>query len=110
MADRAHDGQPFRILNLIDEYSRKCLALRVRRELKAQDIVEVLAEQFFQKGLLPAHLRFDNGPEFTAKAVRAGGWKSLESRVFIEPGSPWENGYNESFNGKLRDELLNKSF
>ena len=81
MADRAHDGQPFRILNLIDEYSRKCLALRVRRELKAQDVVEVLAEQFFQKGLLPAHLRFDNGPEFTAKAVRAGGWKSLESRV-----------------------------
>jgi transposase InsO family protein len=68
VADRTHDGQPFRSLNLIDEYSRKCLALRVRRELKAQDVVEVLAEQFFQKGL-PAHLRLDNGPEFTAKVV-----------------------------------------
>ena len=106
MAERTHDGRSFRILTLIDEYSRECLALKVRRNFKAQDVVEVLAEQFLKKGL-PVHLRSDNGPEFTAKAVREWLEKFGVKNLFIEPGSPWENGYNESFNGKLRDELLN---
>ncbi len=106
VADRTHDGRPFRILTLIDEYSRECLALKVRRKFKAQDVVGVLAEEFLKKGL-PVHLRSDNGPEFTAKAVREWLEKFGVKNLFIEPGSPWENGYNESFNGKLRDELLN---
>ena len=106
MAERTHDGRSFRILTLIDEYSRECLALKVRRNFKAQDVVEVLAEQFLKKGL-PVHLRSDNGPEFTAKVVREWLEKFGVKNLFIEPGSPWENGYNESFNGKLRDELLN---
>ena len=106
VAERTHDGRSFRILTLIDEYSRECLALKVRRNFKAQDVVEVLAEQFLKKGL-PVHLRSDNGPEFTAKAVREWLEKFGVKNLFIEPGSPWENGYNESFNGKLRDELLN---
>jgi len=106
VAERTHDGRSFRILTLIDEYSRECLALKVRRNFKAQDVVEVPAEQFLKKGL-PVHLRSDNGPEFTAKAVREWLEKFGVKNLFIEPGSPWENGYNESFNGKLRDELLN---
>ena len=106
VAERTHDGRSYRILTLIDEYSRECLALKVRRNFKAQDVVEVLAEQFLKKGL-PVHLRSDNGPEFTAKAVREWLEKFEVKNLFIEPGSPWENGYNESFNGKLRDELLN---
>ncbi len=106
VAERTHDGRSFRILTLIDEYSRECLALKVRRNFKAQDVVEVLAEQFLKKGL-PVHLRSDNGPEFTAKVVREWLEKFGVKNLFIEPGSPWENGYNESFNGKLRDELLN---
>ena len=106
VADRTHDGRSFRILTLIDEYSRECLALKVRRKFKAQDVVGVLAEEFLKKGL-PVHLRSDNGPEFTAKAVREWLEKFGVKNLFIEPGSPWENDYNESFNGKLRDELLN---
>ena len=93
-------------MTLIDEYSRECLTLEVRRKFKAQDVIEVLAEQFLKKGL-PDHLRSDNGPEFTARTV--GQWleKFNVQNLFIKPGSPWGNGYNESFNGKLRDELLN---
>ena len=106
VADRTHDGRPLRILTLIDEYSRECLTLEVRRKFKAQDVIAVLAEQFLKKGL-PVHIRSDNGPEFTARAVRQWLEKFNVQNLFIEPGSPWENGYNESFNGKLRDELLN---
>ena len=106
VADRTHDGRPLRILTLIDEYSRECLTLEVRRKFKASDVIEVLAEQFLKKGL-PGHIRSDNGPEFTARAVRQWLEKFNVQNLFIEPGSPWENGYNESFNGKLRDELLN---
>ena len=106
VADRTHDGRPLRILTLIDEYSRECLTLEVRRKFKAPDVIEVLAEQFLKKGL-PGHIRSDNGPEFTARAVRQWLEKFNVQNLFIEPGSPWENGYNESFNGKLRDELLN---
>ncbi len=106
VADRTHEGRSFRILTLIDEYTRECLALKVRRHFKAQDVVEVLSELFLKRGL-PCHIRSDNGPEFTAKVVRRWLEKFEIKNLFIEPGSPWENGYNESFNGKLRDELLN---
>ena len=103
--DHTQDGNPFRILNVIDEYSRECLAAKVARSLTHKDVLEVLAGLFCERGV-PVHLRSDNGSEFTAKKVRA--WLSrLEVKpLFIEPGSPWENGYVESFHGKMRDELL----
>ena len=105
MEDRTHNGVKFRILNVIDEFSRECLAVRVGRSLTHQAVIEVLTELFCERGV-PVHIRSDNGSEFTAKRVRA--WlKRLEVRpLYIEPGSPWENGYIESFNGKMRDELL----
>jgi len=92
-------------VNILDEYTRECLAVRVGRRLTHQDVLEVLTELFCERGV-PVHLRSDNGSEFTAQRVRT--WlEKLEVRpLFIEPGSPWENGYIESFNGKMRDELL----
>lgn len=104
--DRTHDGKVFRMLTVIDEYTRECLAIRVDRKLNSTDVVEALADLFLLRGT-PAYIRSDNGAEFTAKLVR--GWLNRlgATTLFIEPGSPWENGYNESFNGKLRDELLN---
>jgi putative transposase len=103
--DRTHDGRKFRMLNIIDEFTRECLAIRVSRKLKAVDVIEVLSDLFILHGV-PAHIRSDNGPEFVAQAVRA--WVSAvgAKTAYIEPGSPWENGYCESFNSKLRDELL----
>ena len=105
MEDHTHNGVKFRILNIIDEYTRECLAVRVGRSLTHQDVLETLAELFCEWGV-PVHLRSDNGSEFTAKRVQA--WlKTLDVKpLFIEPGSPWEKGYIESFNGKMRDELL----
>jgi len=105
MQDRTQNGVPFRILNVVDEYTRECLAVRVRRGLTHQDVLEVLLVLFCERGV-PVHIRSDNGSEFTAKRVRA--WlESLSVKpLFIEPGSPWENGYIESFNGRMRDELL----
>ena len=104
---RTSDGRAFRILTILDEYPRECLAMRVDRHISSQDVIDQLYELFLLRGV-PEHIRSDNGPEFTAKRVRdwlAGlGVKTL----LIEPGSPWENGYIESFNGKLRDELLNR--
>ena len=93
------------ILTLIDEYTRECLALKVARKLNSQDVLEQLGYLFIYRGL-PGFIRSDNGPEFTAKAVRNWLEQLGVQTLFIEPGSPWENGYNESFNGKLRDELL----
>lgn len=106
VADRTHDGKAFRMLTVIDEHSRECLAIHVQRKLKSDDVLAVLTDLFQRHGP-PAHIRSDNGAEFTAHAVR--GWLSRigVKTLYIEPGSPWENGYNESFNGKLRDELLN---
>jgi transposase InsO family protein len=94
------------MLTLIDEYTRECLAIDVARRLTSEDVLERLSDLFVRRGV-PDYIRSDNGPEFTAKAVRR--WlTSVEVKtLFIEPGSPWENGYIESFNGKLRDELLN---
>ena len=104
--DRTYDGRAFRMLTVIDEYTRECLAIVVDRKLKSTDVIETLAELFLSKGL-PEHIRSDNGPEFCAKAVREWLDHFDVGPLFIEPGSPWENGYCESFNGKLRDELLN---
>jgi len=104
--DRTYNGKSFRILTVIDEYTRECLALRVERKLKSEDVIDTLADLFIRKGI-PAYIRSDNGSEFTAKIVRKWLGRLGAKTLFIEPGSPWENGYNESFNGKLRDELLN---
>jgi len=103
---RTHNGKAFRILTVIDEYTRECLALKVERKLKSIDVIDTLADLFILKGV-PSYIRSDNGPEFTAKALREWITRIGAKTLFIEPGSPWENGYNESFNGKLRDELLN---
>jgi putative transposase len=104
--DRTRDGRGFRILSVLDEYSRECLAPKAARNLTSEDVLACLNELFLWRGV-PEHLRSDNGSEFTATAVRS--WlATLEvSPLYIEPGSPWENGYVESFHGKLRDELLN---
>jgi transposase InsO family protein len=106
VADRTNDGKPIRMLTMIDEYTRECLAIKVDRNLKAYDVIDQLAETFVQRGA-PDYIRSDNGSEFTAETIQ--GWlKRLGVKtLYIEPGSPWENGYIESFNGKLRDELLN---
>jgi len=101
------EGRAFRILNIIDEYTRECLAISVKRRIPSQDVIDQLFQLFIFRSL-PGHIRSDNGPEFTAKAIRRWLNHVGVETLFIEPGSPWENGYIESFNGKLRDELLNR--
>jgi len=101
-----YDGRPIKILTVVDEYTRECLATVVDRRLRSDDVLHCLTNLFVTHGT-PEHIRSDNGPEFTAKAVRRWLGKIGVRTMYIEPGSPWENGYNESFNGKLRDELLN---
>ena len=105
--ERTHDGRAFRILNVIDEYTRECLAVKVKRHLDHEDVQECLTELFCERSV-PVHLRSDNGPEFIANALREWLNKLSVKPLFIEPGSPWENGYVESFNGKMRDEWLNR--
>jgi transposase InsO family protein len=104
--DRTHDGRPLRMLVIVDEYTRECLAIDVERRLDSEDVLECLADLFVQRGT-PDYIRSDNGAEFTATAVREWLGRVGVKTLFIEPGSPWENGYVESFNGRLRDELLN---
>jgi transposase InsO family protein len=104
---RTSDGRSFRILTILDEYTRECLAMRVDRHISSQDVIDQLYELFLLRGV-PKHIRSDNGPEFTAKKIRDWLTELGVKTLFIEPGSPWENGYIESFNGKLRDELLNR--
>ena len=103
---QTQDGRKVRLMTLIDEFTRECLAIRVARRINSLGVLETMADAMLVRGI-PEHIRSDNGPEMTAKVVRS--W--LESvgakTLYIEPGSPWENGYCESFNGKLRDELLN---
>ncbi|MDP7530135.1 MAG: IS3 family transposase, partial [Candidatus Scalindua sp.] len=103
---RSDDGRPMKMLTIIDEYTRECLAIVVERRLNSEDVLSTLFDLFIERGV-PEYIRSDNGSEFTAKAVRE--WLSNVGvkTLYIEPGSPWENGYNESFNGKFRDELLN---
>jgi putative transposase len=107
VADRSADGRPIRMLTVIDEHTRECLSIDVARRLSSEDVLERLSDLFIRCGV-PNYIRSDNGPEFTAHCVRD--WlESVEVKtLFIEPGSPWENGYIESFNGKLRDELLDR--
>jgi transposase InsO family protein len=107
MAARTSDGRSFRLLTILDEYTRECLAILVKRSISSQDVIDQIFNLFVFRGV-PEHIRSDNGPEFTGKAIR--GWLDClgVKTLFIGPGSPWENGYIESFNGKLRDELLNR--
>lgn len=105
VAERTYDGRSFKILNIIDEYTKECLCALVQRRVRSQDVILALADLFLERGC-PKFIRSDNGPEFIAKKLVK--WmKSLEVQpLFIEPGSPWENGYCESFNGKMRYEFL----
>ena len=104
--ERTHDGKSFRMLTIVDEWTRECLAIDVERHLNSEDVLYRLADLFVRRGT-PTHLRSDNGPEFTSQVVREWLQRVNVGTLFIERGSPWENGYIESFNGKLRDELLN---
>ncbi len=92
--------------DIIDEHTRECLAIQVNRRLKSTDVIDALADLFILRGI-PAYIRSDNGPEFVAVALRKWIGDIGAQTAYIEPGSPWENGYCESFNSKLRDELLN---
>ena len=103
--DRTHDGRKYRMLNVVDEYTHECLAIRVARRLKAADVIDVLSDRFILRGV-PGHVRSDNGPEFVAGAVQEWITAVGARTAYIAPGSPWENGYVESFNARLRDELL----
>ena len=103
--DRTHNGRKYRMLNIIDEFTRECLAIRVNRKLNSTDVIDVLSDLFIMRGV-PGHVRSDNGPDFVAKAVQDWIGAVGAKTTYIEPGSPWENGYCESFNSKLRDELL----
>ena len=94
------------MLNVIDEFTRKCIAIRIERKLKAADVIDVLSDLFILRGV-PTHIRSDNGPEIIAKALREWIAAVGAKTAYIMPGSPWENGYCESFDSKLRDELLN---
>ena len=94
------------MLNIIDEFTRECLAIRVSRKLNSNDVIDALSDLFILRGV-PEHIRSDNGPAFIAKALRDWIVAVGAKTAYIEPGSPWENGYCESFNSKLRDELLN---
>jgi len=105
--ERTHNGRALRMLVVMDEYTRECLSIEVARKLSSRDVLRILARLFIEHGT-PDFIRSDNGPEFTAKAVRSWLERLGIETLFIEPGSPWENGYVESFNGKLRDELLNR--
>jgi transposase InsO family protein len=101
-----HDGRTLRMLTLIDEYTRECLAIRVARRMGNQEVIETLADVMLFRGI-PEYIRSDNGPEFVAQELRNWLAKLRTGTLYIERGSPWENGYCESFNGKLRDECLN---
>ena len=104
--DRTADGRAFRTLNILDEFSRECLAIRVDRKLNSVNVIDALTDLFILRGV-PTFIRSDNGPEFIAQAVRDWITAVGSKTAYIEPGSPWENGYCESFNARFRDELLN---
>lgn len=106
VSEQTHDGRKFKILNVVDEFSRECLLSLVARRIRSQDVILALADLFLQRGC-PTHIRSDNGPEFIATKLRLWLGKLDVQPLFIQPGSPWENGYCESFNGKMRYELLN---
>jgi putative transposase len=101
-----HDGRMIRMLTMIDEYTRECLAIRVARRLRSHEAIEALADVMLWRGV-PENIRSDNGPEFVAAELQKWLGRVGTGTLYIEPGSPWENGFCESFNGKLRDECLN---
>ena len=103
--DRTHEGRKYRMLNIVDEFTHECLAIRIARKLKSTDVIDVLSDLFILRGV-PEHIRSDNGPEFVAKAVQDWIAAVGAKTAYIAPGSPWENGFIESFNARLRDELL----
>ena len=103
--DRTHEGKKYRMLNIIDEFTHECLAIRIDRKLKSIDVIDVLSDLFVLRGV-PEHIRSDNGPEFVAKVVQEWITAVGARTAYIAPGSPWENGFIESFNARLRDELL----
>jgi len=104
--DRTHEGRKYRMLNVVDEFTHEAIAIRVKRKLNSLDVIDVLSDLFLMRGV-PGYIRSDNGPEFIAEAVR--NWIAAvgAKTAYIAPGSPWENGFVESFNARLRDELLN---
>jgi transposase InsO family protein len=104
--DRTHEGRKYRMLTIVDEFTHESLAIRVARRLKSSDVIDVLSDLFILRGV-PGHIRSDNGPEFVAKAVQEWITAVGARTAYITPGSPWENGFIESFNARLRDELLN---
>jgi putative transposase len=104
--DRTMAGQPLKWFAITDEYTRECLALEVDRGLSAERVLDVLTSLFFTRGV-PRHIRSDNGPEFIARAIRRHTQQTGLEMLYIQPGSPWENGFAESFFSRLRDELLN---
>ena len=104
---RTSERRAFSMLNIVDEYTRECLGIVVERQITAKMVLDALYYLFIARGV-PEYIRSDNGPEFTTRAVRDWLARLKVKTLFIEPGSPWENGYVEPFNGKLRDELLNR--
>jgi putative transposase len=107
VSDQTLDGRPVRLLTIVDEHTREVLAIHCARSIRADNVIEVLQRLFATRGL-PKHLRSYNGPEFIAKALQRFLASLGVAPLYIQPGSPWENGYGESFNGKLRDELLDR--
>jgi transposase InsO family protein len=105
--DRTEDGRPLKWLSIVDEYTRECVAFVVDRSLTSEAVLDVLAERFRTRGV-PRHIRSDNGPEFIAQAIREWLGRVGVATLYVEPGSPWENGYAESFHSRLRDELLER--
>jgi transposase InsO family protein len=103
--DRTHEGKKYRMLNIIDEFTHECLTIRIDRRLKSIDVIDVLSDLFILRGV-PGHVRSDNGPEFVATAIQTWITAVGAKTAYITPGSPWENGFIESFNARLRDELL----
>ncbi len=106
MADRTHDGRPFRILNILDAYTREWLASVVARRIRSQDVLLILADLFMSRGI-PTHIRSDHGPEFIARTLKQWLNALQVAPLSIDPRSPWENGYVESCKGKMREQLLN---
>ncbi len=102
---RTEDGRAVRLLAVIDEFTRECMAIRAARRIRSDDVMHTLTGLFTSKGV-PEHIRSDNGPEFTSKAIRTWVPRVGVQTLFMAPGCPWENGYCEIFNGKLRDEFL----
>lgn len=107
LMDRTEDGRRLKLMPVVDEYTRECLAIEVNRSITSEGVAQVLSRLMGERGE-PGYIRSDNGPEFIADAVRRWLWESGVGTLYIEPGSPWENGYSETFNSRFRDELLNR--